>query len=74
MYICECGEQFEKLGDETQAHVLDQHLDLIEDRFEDFVEELEFSEITEWQGDELYQSAINDVEEELMDEIIDEGE
>ena len=74
MYICECGEQFEELGDETQAHVLDQHLDLIEDRFEDFVEELEFGEITEWQGDELYQSAIDDVEEELMDEIIDEEE
>lgn len=74
MYICECGEQFEELGDETQDHVLEQHLDLVETRFEDFVEELEFGEITEWQGDELYQSAINDVEQELMDEIIDEEE
>lgn len=71
MFICECGEDFEDIGEETEAHVLEQHLDLVESRFEDFVEETEFGEITEWTADELYQDAIDDVEEDLMDEVLD---
>jgi len=70
MFICECGEEFDEIGDETQDHVLSAHLDLVETTFEDFVEELEFSELSEWAGDELYNDAIDDVEEELMDEVI----
>ena len=71
MFICECGEYFEDIGEETEAHVLEQHLDLVESRFEDFVEEMEFGEITEWTAHELHQDAIDDAEEYLMDEVVD---
>ncbi len=74
MFICECGEMFEELGEETREHVLEMHLDLVESEFEDAVAELEFSDIPAWTGDKLYDQAIEDVEEELMDEIISEEE
>ena len=69
MFICECGEVFNDDQDGAREHMLDQHLDLIETRFEDFVET---EEMWDWSDDEMYEEAIDDVTEEMLDQIVGE--
>ena len=66
-YVCECGEQFEEDQEGAREHMLEQHLDLIESRFEEFIDEANDDPEDERTDDELYDEAIDDVTEELLD-------
>ncbi len=71
MYICECGEEFEEINEETQDHVLNFHLELVESAYQDLVGDSE-QPLDDLDAEDLYEEAILDVEDELMDEIIEE--
>jgi hypothetical protein len=71
MYICECGEEFEEINEETQDHVLNFHLELVESAYQDLIGESE-EPLDDLDAEDLYEEAILDVEDELMDEIIEE--
>ena len=72
MYICECGEQFDDINEETQDHVLNYHLEQVEQAYADFIDDVDVDEeIEDTVLDDLYEEAILDVTEELMDEIVD---
>ena len=71
MYICECGEEFDEMGEDVYAHVLSAHLDLVETLFEEFVEELDGT-VSEDEADELYEDALYEVTDDLLDEIVEE--
>lgn len=73
MYMCECGEQFEDINEEARRHILDQHLDIVETRFEDFLDDAN-EHNDDVSDDELYDEAVDDVVDELLDEIIDDIE
>jgi hypothetical protein len=69
-YVCECGEQFEKDQQGAREHMLEQHLDLIDSRFEEFLDEARDSDDAgedERTDDEIYDEAIDDVTDELLD-------
>lgn len=68
-YVCECGAEFDGEQNGAREHMLEEHLDLIESRFEDFLGDVEDdSEVTD---DEIYEDAIDDVLDELLDEFED---
>jgi len=69
MFICECGEVFNDDQDGAREHMLDQHLDLIETRFEEFLDDEEAFQ--DWTEDEIYDEAIEDVTDEMLDQIVD---
>ena len=69
MYICECGEEFEEVGEDAYAHVLSDHLDLVEVMFEEFIED---GTVSEDEADELYEDALYEVTDDLLDEIVEE--
>ena len=66
-YVCECGEQFEEDQQGASEHVLEQHLDLIESRFEEFLDEADDDPDDERTNEEIYDDAIDDVINELLD-------
>jgi len=66
-YVCECGEQFEEDQEGAREHMLEQHLDLIESRFDEFVDGASDDFEDERTDDELYDEAIDDVTDELLD-------
>ena len=70
MYICECGDQFDEMGADVYQHVLGEHLDLVETLFEEFVEELDVA-VSEDEAGELYEDALYEVTDDLLDEIIE---
>ena len=70
MYICECGEQFDEIDEQVYSHVLGEHLDLVETLFEEFVEELDGT-VSEDEAGELYEDALYEVTDDLLDEIIE---
>lgn len=70
MYICECGEEFDEINEESQDHVLNFHLELVESAFEDLVEVSE-GDLEEENIEDLYEEAVLDVTDDLMDEIIE---
>jgi hypothetical protein len=70
MYICECGEEFEEISEDAYAHILSAHLDLVETLFEEFVEELDGT-VSEDEADELYEDALYEVTDDLLDEIVE---
>jgi hypothetical protein len=70
MYTCECGDQFDEMGEDVYAHVLSAHLDLVETLFEEFVEELDGA-VSEDEADELYEDALYEVTDDLLDEIVE---
>jgi hypothetical protein len=73
MYICECGEQFDEIGEDAYQHVLGNHLDLVETLFEEFVEEYNNDgDISEEGANELYEEALYEVTDDLLDEIVEE--
>jgi hypothetical protein len=74
-YVCECGDKFDVLGDEAEEHVIDQHLDLVENAFADLLDQDDstFEETGVSRGEEqLWEDAIDDVIGELMDELPDD--
>jgi hypothetical protein len=70
MYICECGETFDDINEETQDHVLNYHLEQVEQAYADFIDDVD-GEIEDTVLDDLYEEAILDVTDELMDEIVE---
>jgi hypothetical protein len=70
MYICECGEEFEDLNEESQDHVLNFHRELVDSTYEDLIEEADFS-ISAVDAEGLFEDAILDVQDDLMDEIVE---
>jgi hypothetical protein len=66
-YVCECREQFEEDQEGAREHMLEQHLDLIESRFEEFLDEANADLDDDRTDDEIYDDAIDDVTEELLD-------
>jgi hypothetical protein len=68
-YVCECGEQFEEDQQGAREHMLEQHLDLIESRFDEFLDEASDAQDFEEDrtDDEIYDEAIDDVTYELLD-------
>jgi len=70
-YVCECGEQFEEDQEGAREHMLEQHLDLIESRFDEFIDDEsnadERSFGSDRTDDEIYDEAIDDVTDELLD-------
>jgi hypothetical protein len=70
-YVCECGVRF--LEDEEDAerdHMIDQHLDIIETRFEDFLDDA-IANDDAVDDDELFDEAIDDVTNEMLDTFED---
>ena len=74
-FLCECGEKFPEDQEGAREHVLEQHLDLVETRFEEFFDEVEdysaqgdsrFEDLT---IEEIYDEAVDDVTDELLDAI-----
>jgi hypothetical protein len=68
MFICECGVTFNEEQEGAREHVTQQHLDLVETRFEDWFDD-ENSDTDAFTDDELYEEAVEDVTEELLDHI-----
>jgi hypothetical protein len=65
-FVCECGEKFNEDQDGAREHVLEQHLDLVETRYDEFINDFElFSEAET--DEEIYDIAIDDVQDELLD-------
>jgi hypothetical protein len=75
-YACECGNNFSEANYESaKSHVAELHRDLVEARFEELLDEDdEFFEETNYsEGEEqLYEEAIEDVTDELMDVMYDD--
>jgi hypothetical protein len=72
MYICECGEEFDNVESvEPTDHVLENHLDVVESLFEDYIEEADYY-ISEEASADLYEDATAAAVEDLMDEIVEE--
>lgn len=66
-YVCECGAEFNAEQEGAYEHMLEQHLDLIETRFEDFLGEVnDDDDVTD---QEIYEDAIEDVLDDLLDEF-----
>jgi len=72
-YVCECGMCFDEDQTGAREHMLEEHLDLIETRFDEFLDEAESDSNDERSDGELYDDAIDDVQEELLDEIDEYG-
>jgi hypothetical protein len=70
MYICECGDEFEDLNEESQDHVLNFHRELVDSAYEDLIEEADFG-ISNVDAEGLFEDAILDVQDDLMDEIVE---
>jgi len=70
-YVCECGAEFDDDQQGAREHMLDEHLDLIETRFEDLINEGVFEE-ENFTEEEYYDEAIEEVTEELLDLTGDE--
>jgi hypothetical protein len=66
-YVCECGEQFEEDQQGAREHMLEQHLDLIESRFEEFFDDANADLDDDRTDVDIYDDAIDDVTEELLD-------
>lgn len=71
-YACDCGEVVEDKEDNLQGHVLDEHLDLVEMRFDELLDRTpEEMDYEEYSDDELYNMAVDDVVGEILDEILE---
>ena len=68
-YVCECGAAFNENQDFARDHILEEHLDLVESRFDEFIEEAEADIQDDRPEGEIYDEAIDDVQEELLDAI-----
>ena len=67
-FMCECGESFPEDQEGAREHVLEQHLDLIETRFEDFLDQVAaVDEEDDETLEEIYDEAVDDVQEDLLD-------
>lgn len=65
-FVCECGIKFDEEQNGARDHVLERHLDLVEGRFNDFLDEaIAEDEIVE--DEEVYEDAVEDVVDELLD-------
>jgi len=75
-YACECGNNFPEANYESaKNHVAELHRDLVEARFEELLDEDDelFEETNYSEGeDQLYEKAIEDVTDELMDMMYDD--
>jgi hypothetical protein len=69
-YVCECGEEFDAERTGAREHMLEQHLDLIETRFDDFLSDVIDDDI-DVSDAEIYEEAIDDVLDDLLDEFED---
>ena len=64
-YVCECGAKFNEEQEGVTEHVLEQHLDLVETRFEEFLDSEDiFDDLSD---DEVYDEAVEDVTDDLLD-------
>jgi hypothetical protein len=70
-YVCECGAKFNDEKEGASEHMLEQHLDLIESRFVDFLDDAIDNE-QEFKEEDLYEDAVEDTVDEMLDEF--EGE
>jgi hypothetical protein len=68
-YVCECGVFFNEDQDGARDHILEEHLDLVESRFDEFIEEAEADTQDDRSEGDIYDEAIDDVQEELLDAI-----
>jgi hypothetical protein len=66
-YVCECGTQFDETQEGAQDHMLEEHLDLVESRYEEFLEEAEADPTDDRTDTEIYDEALDDVTEEMLD-------
>ena len=68
-FVCECGKEFDEEQTGAPEHMLEKHLELVETRFEDFLDDaIENDEDTSDQ--ELYEDALEDVTDELLDQFM----
>jgi len=71
-YVCECGEKFNQQADGAREHMLEQHLDLVETRFDDFLDCALANEEEFISDDDLYDDAVDEITDELLDEFDDQ--
>jgi len=69
-FVCECGAEFDEEQNGAEEHMLEEHRDLIETRFEDFIDDA--AENDEVVDDELlFEEAIEDVTDEMLDQFME---
>ncbi len=65
-FVCECGESFDANQTGAKDHMINEHRDVVETRFEDFLDDaIEADDDTFDQ--EIWEDAIDDVVDELLD-------
>lgn len=69
MFICECGAEFDEDQTGAQEHMVEEHLDLVETRFGDFLDDAEENNDNDQTDEEIYEDAIEDVTDEMLDHI-----
>ncbi len=69
-FICVCGDKFNEDQEGAVEHILEQHLDLVETRFDELLDEAESDGQEVGYGDlddALYDEAIEDTLDDLLD-------
>jgi hypothetical protein len=69
MFVCECGLVFDEELTGAREHMIAAHLDLVETRYDDFLDDATEDPDNDLTDQELYDEAIDDVVDDMTDHI-----